>query len=188
MSKTDINKYKSGKIYKILNTINDEVYVGSTYQKLSQRMAKHRYDVNNDEQRKCAIAQLMSQFGTSNFYIELIESCPCDNKEELSAREGYWIRQIGTLNKQIAGRTIQQYRDEHKERIAMQKKQYSEENRDNILANKRQYNQEHKESISARKGVKVSCPCGSVYSHGDKARHCKCAKHKAYEESLKQPN
>ena len=36
--------YKSGKIYCIRNDINDEIYVGSTTQSLSQRMAKHRSD------------------------------------------------------------------------------------------------------------------------------------------------
>ena len=38
--------YKNGKIYKILNTITDDVYVGSTCQPLSKRMAKHRETIN----------------------------------------------------------------------------------------------------------------------------------------------
>ena len=35
--------YQEGKIYKIYNTINDDIYVGSTTQKLCERMRDHRY-------------------------------------------------------------------------------------------------------------------------------------------------
>ena len=34
--------YSTGKIYKILNNIDDNVYVGSTVDTLGRRMAKHR--------------------------------------------------------------------------------------------------------------------------------------------------
>ena len=39
---TNINKYQSGKIYKITNTINSEVYVGSSTIDLEDRMIKHK--------------------------------------------------------------------------------------------------------------------------------------------------
>ena len=38
-----MEKYKSGKFYKIVNTIDDKVYIGSTIRSLSQRMGGHRY-------------------------------------------------------------------------------------------------------------------------------------------------
>ena len=38
--------YPNGKIYNILNDVNDDVYVGSTTQSLSKRMAKHRGEIN----------------------------------------------------------------------------------------------------------------------------------------------
>ena len=34
--------YNNGKIYQILNNINDEVYVGSTIQPLCKRLYKHK--------------------------------------------------------------------------------------------------------------------------------------------------
>ncbi len=34
--------YANGEIYKVLNSINDGVYVGSTCQPLSKRMTEHR--------------------------------------------------------------------------------------------------------------------------------------------------
>ena len=38
------NPYKNGKIYKIVNTVDDKVYVGSTYQELWERRREHRKD------------------------------------------------------------------------------------------------------------------------------------------------
>ena len=39
MAKMD---YGNGKIYKIVNTIDNDIYIGSTCQPLSKRMAWHR--------------------------------------------------------------------------------------------------------------------------------------------------
>ena len=41
----------------------------------------------------------------NNWYIELFENFPCNSKEESNKKEGQVIREIGTINKQIAGRT-----------------------------------------------------------------------------------
>ena len=66
--------YIEGKIYKILNTIDDEIYVGSTVQKLSTRLAHHRSHTKFEVKHK--INQHMIDVGVENFYIELIENCP----------------------------------------------------------------------------------------------------------------
>jgi hypothetical protein len=51
----------------------------------------------------------MNEYGVDNLYIELYEMYKCNTKE-LVKREGEIIRQIGTLNKNIAGRTLKEYR------------------------------------------------------------------------------
>jgi hypothetical protein len=43
----------------------------------------------------------MRDTGVEHFYIELIEEYPCDNKDQLQAREGLRIRKQATLNKII---------------------------------------------------------------------------------------
>ena len=98
--------YKNGKIYQILNIINDDVYVGSTTQPLCKRLFKHKSDT---KVRDGNIHKLIRELGEDKFYIELIESYPCNNREELRAREGYYIRERGSLNKAIAGRTRQEW-------------------------------------------------------------------------------
>ena len=95
--------YSKGKIYKILNNIDDEIYVGSTTETLGQRMAKHRAARKSKPQYK--LYKHMNELGVDNFYIELIENYPCNDVYELRAREGYYIREIGTLNTKVAGRS-----------------------------------------------------------------------------------
>ena len=38
-----MNRYESGKIYKIIDAGDNECYIGSTCEVLSQRMARHRH-------------------------------------------------------------------------------------------------------------------------------------------------
>ena len=59
----------------------------------------------------------MNETDINDWYIELYEDCPCDRKEELNKREGQVIREIGLLNKEIAGRTFEEYREDKKEII-----------------------------------------------------------------------
>ena len=126
--------YATGKIYKILNSVDDHVYVGSTINTLSRRMAQHRANMKT---RTCNMYNHMNVLGHAEFYIELIENYPCDSKEELLAKEGKWIRQIGTLNKQIAGRSQQQYYDDNKDQIAQKIKDFRADNPEEVRAKQR---------------------------------------------------
>jgi group I intron endonuclease len=108
--------YQNGKIYKITNCIDDEVYVGSTCQSLSRRFSKHK------DMSRCRpnykIYQHFNKLGIDKFCISLIEDYPCNNKTELRCREGVFIKEQGTLNSQIECQTAKEYREENKEKIA----------------------------------------------------------------------
>ena len=194
------NKYRNGKIYKVFNTIDDSIYIGSTVQSLSHRMIKHKDDVKSNKEYQTTICKLMKQLGVEHFYIELVESYPCDSKEELNAREGFWIKQLATVNKQITGRSRKEHYQDNKiqiqEKSKEYRKQYKIDNKETILARNKEYYQrtkEHKqeyqksEKVKEWKSTKVECPCGGSYTNCHKAAHLKCAKHKAYEESLERP-
>ena len=103
--------YKNGKMYKILNTVNDECYIGSTCQKLSQRLAKHRSVMNSQNKTNRRLYDAMRVIGADSFYIELVKEYPCENVEQLRAVKGEYIRTMGTLNHCIAGRDKQQWYD-----------------------------------------------------------------------------
>ena len=60
--------------------------------------------------------QHMDKLGRDNFYIEFIETYHCNIEEGLAAKEGEWIRRIGTLNKRVAGRTKKQWGNHNHDR------------------------------------------------------------------------
>ena len=128
--------YKNGKIYKVLNSITDDVYVGSTTQPLSKRMAKHRIDMKTYKKDRLLYTK-MNELSADKFYIELIEQCPCDNKEQLRAREGHFIRQLGTLNALIAGRSKKEWTVENSEHVKRHQHEYYQNNKDKIYKKKR---------------------------------------------------
>ena len=84
--------YTNGKIYQILNNVNDDVYAGSTTQLSCKRFYCHKsHSDKNVGSHK--LSGLMRTIGKDSFYIELIENCTCNAKEELMAREGRYIRE-----------------------------------------------------------------------------------------------
>ena len=108
--------YKKGKIYQIKNTIDDDIYVGSTTNTLEGRMKGHK---GSAQYTKCKqhmiLYKKMNEYGFDKFFVELIEEYPCNSKIELGAREGHWIKERGTLNKIIQGRTKQEWNAENKD-------------------------------------------------------------------------
>lgn len=172
--------YKNAKIYIIRNTENDKLYVGSTTEALSRRMAKHRYTSH-----KCPDFPLYNAFieiGVNKFYIELLEKYPCDSNEQLLAREGHYIREYNThnegYNKLLAGRTQKEYKEEYKEKIKQYLQNYNEENKERITHNKKEKYERNKEkTLEAKKSERVRCKCGSETRRDVMSRHEKTKKH-----------
>ena len=61
------------------------MYIGSTIQKLSNRMACHRRIVKKEV--KAPVYEAMESIGVKHFKILLIKPFPCESKEELVAEE-----------------------------------------------------------------------------------------------------
>jgi len=140
--------YSKGKIYTIRCLNDPNVYVGSTIQSLAVRMGGHRkhYYKNNVLGKNKEIVKDINEWK-----IELHEVYPCLTKQELHRREGEVIREIGTLNKRIAGRTDKEWRTDHKEEIKEYAKQYRTDHKEQIKESKRQYRTDHKEQIKESK-------------------------------------
>ena len=75
--------YQNGKIYCIRDHIDGQIYVGSTCQSLSKRMAYHRQDAKKANRQNTLIYPLMLNYGLEQFYIELVEEYPCENSNQL---------------------------------------------------------------------------------------------------------
>jgi hypothetical protein len=145
--------YQDGKIYTIrCRNDNTLIYVGSTTMTLPRRIAEHRFASVSNNSRKL----YQSVNGEwDNWYIELYEVFPCENKQELNKREGEIIREIGTLNHQIAGRTQQEWKKEfyenNRDKCLEVSKQYNINNNEARKEYKKKYREEHKAEISAKR-------------------------------------
>jgi predicted GIY-YIG superfamily endonuclease len=99
--------YKHGKIYCIRNTVDDDIYVGSTTQLVCKIMVHHPSHMHRHIQMK--LYTKMRELGVEHFYIELVEKGACESKADLCKREGYFIRAMATLNGKVMGRTHKEY-------------------------------------------------------------------------------
>ena len=125
-----MNKYHNGKIYKIVDVGYSKQYIGSTTESLSMRMARRRSDYKRkNEGKKVPIVSsllLFDEFGVENCKIELIEYCKVDTKDELVRCEGDYIKNSDCVNKQVAGRTKEEYRIENRQYLSMKSKEYGQ--------------------------------------------------------------
>ena len=88
--KAQIN-YNNGKIYKIVNDVNDKIYIGSSTTLLSKRLSDHKR--NHTYLHKLFYQDLLENIGKDHFSIILIEEHPCNSKLELERREYEIIQQ-----------------------------------------------------------------------------------------------
>jgi hypothetical protein len=90
------------KIYKIVNTINDDIYVGSTKNELYKRWYDHkRFAKKTPEQN--GLYQMMVEHSIDCFRIVLIEEVECNNKSEQVRHEQRYIDMLKPkLNKNNA--------------------------------------------------------------------------------------
>jgi hypothetical protein len=185
-------RYKEGKIYGIRNITDDtKIYIGSTIISLAQRFKQHKTKCKNGIE--CVLYNNIENNDWTLWYIELYENYPCNSKKELERREGELIRDIGTLNMNVAGRTIQEYRKEKPDKIKETKKKYYEKNIEKIEEYRKKYNTENADKIKEHMRAyrkenadklkkkyseqKVCCSiCGSLSSEKYLTRHQKTKK------------
>jgi len=183
-------RYKRGKVYTIRCKYDDTlIYVGSTIQTLSNRMAGHR-----KKGTQCSLYKYINSINDDwdNWYIELYENYPCNNKPILDKREGEVTRLIGNINMNIAGRTKKQHYQENRDKLIETQKQHYQNNRDKILERTKQYQQNNRDKIAKRKKQnyqenrekilersreKIKCDnCGIELTSGSLTRHKKSQK------------
>jgi len=202
---------ENAKIYKLVNDIDNKVYIGSsTYAYLASRMNIHRQmckDVSG--RRNTILYNYMREIGVEHFKIEILEKVICENKQQLREREQHWIDELKPeLNmvraipadkeyykerrdKENERETKKKYYEEHREEIIMKQKQYNKENKEKIAERKKAYREKHLDEIKAKRMIKTKCECGSecckqgVLRHLNTKQHLDFMKNKE-EKSLKQ--
>jgi len=162
--------YKNGKIYQIVCYETGEVYIGSTVQEIESRLQCHKND-------RCRAKQIIDR---GNYYIELLETYPCNSEYELNRKEGEYIRTYPCVNRCIAGRTKHEYYEDNKDDILKKGVTYRINNSDKIKNDSLVYYEKNNVEIRAKRRQKVTCECGDIVSYGALLRHKSTKKHLAY--------
>jgi hypothetical protein len=105
-------------------------------------MSRHRYHFTSG---KYISSYLVLE--DPDAYIELLESFPCDSKEELELREGIIIRSNDCVNINIPGRTVKQYYLDNREEILKNRKRHYLNNRENLLKIRKKHYLDNRERI-----------------------------------------
>mgnify|MGYP006307687783 CR=1 FL=1 len=185
------DKYKNAKIYKIVDVGYAKCYIGSTYNTLKKRMSSHVECYNSYRSGKCGrttVYNMFDEFGVINCKIELIENYPCNNRDELNAREGYWQKQTECVNKVIVGRTNKEYHEQHKEELNRRRMIYARNHVEQENASKAEWAKNNPEKVkeavkrnNAKRRTylleKVECECGCKVTRVGLIKHCKTKKH-----------
>jgi len=195
------NKYQRGKIYKIVSNVSNLVYYGSTIEHtLAMRLSKHRSNYKRYQEGKCSYTTSYKILEEGKYDIILVENFPCNNKDELTARERYYIENNDCVNKVIPGRIDKEYKKEYmkeyreqnkekikqkdkekyennKEKILQQRKEYYEANKELKLLQKKEYYEINKEQIKQKSKEKTICDCGCEVIKYKILRHQRTTKH-----------
>jgi hypothetical protein len=196
--------YSDGKIYKI-EPIQDhdegDVYFGSTTKPLlCQRFATHKTEYKRFKENKTQFVtsfDLFDKYGFENCQIILLELVNATSKDELIAREAYFIRNFKCINKIIPDRTRSEYlktdtiiesmkekRTEYynsnKAEICEQKMEHYYKNKEEIIEKRKEHYYKNQDKILEKLKQKFDCDCGGKYTRGGKLTHERSAKHQHY--------
>lgn len=150
-----MNKYENGKIYRLVCNNTGLNYYGSTTQSLSQRKNNHKKKytayLKNGKEKYTSLKIIEG----GNYDIILVEEFKCENKNQLEARERYFIENNECVNKMIPTRTKKEYREDNKEAINEYNKEYFLKNKDYQKdyrkANKEELNKKQREYREKKK-------------------------------------
>ena len=149
--------YKA-KIYKIVNNVDDKIYIGSTIQPLHKRMADHKKLYKSKSKYQCSSSILFECNGIDNCQICLIEEIEIHNTEEQRKCEREWYDKL----KDVA---------------------VNKQNPFTSKDEKKLYNTKW----SGSRGEYI-CDCGSNIKVREKPIHNKTIKHQTYINNLKIAN
>ena len=186
--------YSKGVIYQLFSDYTDQVYIGSTVNKLPKRLYGHKAKFERWLEGQYHYCSSFSLFQYPDVKIMLLETYPCLNKNELFARERYWINKTEKCvnicknpglvlekgKKEYWKENNKEYYVENHDKILAKHKDYYEKNHSKILAKSKDYREKNRDKITEQ----TDCDCGGSYLYKHKARHFKTIIHQNYIKSL----
>ena len=143
--------YQLGKVYKIVDNTNGNIYIGSTCEKcLSKRLNAHVLNYRKYLNGKYQNTTSFDIIKNDNYDIILLEECPCETKIQLHAKERDYIESHDCLNKIHPTRTSKEFYQTVKD--TWRYKKY--ENKDDYNKMRREQAEIQKDEINARRREK----------------------------------
>jgi hypothetical protein len=196
-----------GRIYKITNTDESIIYIGSTTMKLKDRWQLHlsHYQrwIAGIEKNTCTIYHVFKDQGVEGFQIHLISTHNVNDREQLRKQEQLIIDNTDCVNQARAyvspaqqRERVQQYAEanrdrkieynhnyyaDNKEALIDATRAYREQNREKIIQASRERYNTNREQLLAQKRERIECVCGATITRGNKSKHERTAKHQQWE-------
>jgi hypothetical protein len=146
--------YQLSKIYKLVSNKTTDIYIGSCLMRLSTRLSTHKHKSNTCVSKKLFINEAI-------ITIVLIESYPCNTKNELKARELHHITTNNCINVNkpfvceipYADRKEwdKEYYEANKENISAKNKEFYEANKEHLNEKQKEYYIIHRGQINTRR-------------------------------------
>ena len=150
--------YSKGKIYKLVCSETNKIYIGSTIQPLEKRLKCHKTPKN-----RCITRNFV------NPRIYLLLDYPCNTKQELLKKETEFIKNTDCVNTRTSYTSKEEKLEQRKVRYKINIEKHKESSKKRYLQNK--------SKITERSLTKIKCECGSIQFYGNLTRHKKTKKH-----------
>lgn len=178
--------YQLGKIYKIVDNTNGNIYIGSTCEPtLARRLSGHVTAYKRYLNGKYGAVTSFKIIENQNYDIVLLELCPCDTKDNLHARERHYIESLNCVNKIVVGRTDIEYQDVNKTIKKESDKLLYENNRDKIKARSKAYRESHNDEIKQWREANKEAIKAHTKAYRESNKEKINAQKKAYREAKK---
>ena len=153
-------------------------YYGSTTQALSKRKSKHKSGFKKwlgDETAQYTSSYEL--FKIEEPEITLVETFPCKSKEELLAREKYYIKHNECVNQKLPQRSKSEYYKDKKEDILKKREIYYNNYQDAIKEVRCEYYKANRNDILQSRSETITCACGKTITKNHLVRHQKSQSH-----------
>lgn len=113
-------------IYKIINDINNRIYIGQTTLSLKERIYNYKKEFKHDTRHR-PILDAMRKYGFEHFFFEIVED-NIQTQEDLDEKEKYYIQFYHSLckengyNIELGGNGRGKHSEETKKKISKAQK------------------------------------------------------------------
>jgi len=157
-------RYKQAKVYKLINTVDNFFYIGSTCLPLHKRLYKHKYLARERPDTK--VYKYLNEIGWDNVKIILINEYCLENKQQLLREEDKeiqkYINDENCLNSQRSFTGLDRaeykkmYNEKNKDKISKYGKDHYSQHKEYFM----HYYEEHKEEKAQKAKEIIICDCG----------------------------